>query len=88
METYDRLVEKWSPVLNEESAGGIKDSHKRAVTAVVLENTEKALREERSQHNYMTENAGAPGNATSIPSINFNTPPPISITKLLTFLTN
>jgi hypothetical protein len=65
METYDRLVEKWSPVLNEESAGGIKDSHKRAVTAVVLENTEKALREERSQQNYMTENAGAPGNATS-----------------------
>ena len=23
METYDRLVEKWSPVLNEESAGNI-----------------------------------------------------------------
>ena len=63
METYDRLVEKWSPVLNEESAGGIKDSHKRAVTAVVLENTEKALREERSQAQFITE--AAPGNATS-----------------------
>jgi hypothetical protein len=44
METYDRLVEKWNPVLSEESAGTIKDSHKRAVTAVVLENTENALR--------------------------------------------
>ena len=42
METYDRLVEKWAPVLNEESAGTIKDSHKRAVTAVVLENQESA----------------------------------------------
>ena len=63
METYDRLVEKWNPVLNEESAGKIGDSHKRAVTAVVLENTENALREERSQAQFITE--AAPGNATS-----------------------
>ena len=63
METYDRLVEKWNPVLSEESAGKIADSHKRAVTAVVLENTENALREERSQAQFMTE--AAPGNATS-----------------------
>jgi hypothetical protein len=33
METYDRLVEKWAPVLNEESAGVIQDRHKKAVTA-------------------------------------------------------
>ena len=46
METYDRLVEKWSPVLNEETAGAITDNHKRSVTAAVLENTEKALREQ------------------------------------------
>jgi hypothetical protein len=46
METYDRLVEKWSPVLNEESAGKIENTHKRAVTAAILENTEKALREQ------------------------------------------
>ena len=49
METYDRLVEKWSPVLNEESAGSIKDAHRRAVTAVILENQEKALREQALQ---------------------------------------
>jgi hypothetical protein len=55
MESYDRLVEKWSPVLNEESAGSIVDRHKRSVTAVVLENTEKALREERSQMNFLSE---------------------------------
>lgn len=44
--SYDKLVEKWSPVLNEEAAGSITDANKRAVTAVVLENTEKALREQ------------------------------------------
>ena len=49
MDTYDRLVEKWSPVLNEESAGKISDAHKKAVTAVILENTEKALAEQTNQ---------------------------------------
>ena len=46
MQSYDTLVEKWSPVLDNESAGEIKDSHRRAVTAAVLENQEIALREE------------------------------------------
>ena len=44
--SYDKLVEKWSPVLNEESAGTIKDNHRRAVTAAILENQEQALREQ------------------------------------------
>ena len=44
--SYDKLVEKWAPVLNEESAGTIKDAHRKAVTAAVLENQEMALREE------------------------------------------
>tara|TARA_B100000886_G_scaffold85116_1_gene55723 strand:+ start:496 stop:1812 length:1317 start_codon:yes stop_codon:yes gene_type:complete len=44
--SYDRLIEKWAPVLNEESAGTIQDHHKKAVTAAVLENQEIALREE------------------------------------------
>ena len=39
------LMEKWAPVLNEESAGVIKDRHRKAVTAVVLENQELALKE-------------------------------------------
>ena len=46
MQSYDQLVEKWSPVLNEESAGTISDNHRKAVTAAVLENQEIALREE------------------------------------------
>jgi hypothetical protein len=56
--TYDNLVEKWNPVLNEEAAGSITDSHKRSVTAALLENTEKALAEERQ----LTE--AAPTNST------------------------
>lgn len=44
--SYDKLVEKWAPVLNEESAGTIKDAHRKAVTAAILENQELALREE------------------------------------------
>ena len=57
--SYDRLIEKWAPVLNEESAGTIQDHHKKAVTAAVLENQEIALREEG-----MISEA-APANATT-----------------------
>ena len=45
--SYDRLIEKWAPVLNEESAGTIKDHHRKAVTAAILENQEQAMREEQ-----------------------------------------
>ena len=57
--SYDKLVEKWAPVLNEESAGTIQDAHRKAVTAAVLENQEQALKEE----GMMLE--AAPGNNTA-----------------------
>ena len=66
MQSYDKLVEKWAPVLNEESAGTIKDAHRKAVTAAILENQEVALREERSQNNFLTEAAPAGANTGSI----------------------
>ena len=44
--SYDKLIEKWAPVLNEESAGSIKDHHRKAVTAAILENQEIAFNEE------------------------------------------
>ena len=47
--SYDRLIEKWAPVLNEESAGKIQDHHRRAVTAAILENQERAFAEEAGQ---------------------------------------
>ena len=66
MQTFDKLVEKWAPVLNENSAGEIKDAHKRAVTAAVLENQERALAEERAQYQGLTEAAPAGANTGSI----------------------
>ena len=44
--SYDKLVEKWAPVLESEAAGTIQDAHRKAVTAAVLENQEHALKEE------------------------------------------
>ena len=63
-QTYDRLVEKWSPVLNEEAAGKIEGAHKRSVTAAVLENTEKALMEQ-GMINETAANAAAGGTVAS-----------------------
>ena len=67
MNSYDHLVEKWAPVLNEESAGSIKDNYRKSVTAAVLENQEKALREQRVQEQgFLTEAAPAGANTSSI----------------------
>ena len=46
MDNYQRLVEKWEPILAHDSFSPITDSHKKAVTATILENTEKALQQE------------------------------------------
>ena len=42
----EQLQEKWAPLLNHDGCEEIKDSHRRAVTAVLLENQEKFLREQ------------------------------------------
>ena len=52
---HTMLQEKWAPVLDSE--GSIKDNHKRAVTAVVLENMEKAQAQESAQINEVAANA-------------------------------
>jgi hypothetical protein len=41
------LQEKWAPILDYQGMDPIRDSHRRAVTAVLLENQERTLREER-----------------------------------------
>ena len=43
----EHLQEKWAPLLDHQGLGEIKDSHRRMVTAVLLENQERTLREER-----------------------------------------
>ena len=44
----EQLQEKWAPLLNHEGLDKIEDYHKRAVTAVLLENQEKFLREQNA----------------------------------------
>ena len=44
----EKLQEKWAPVLNHEGLPEIKDNYRKSVTAILLDNQEKALREERA----------------------------------------
>ena len=53
------LIEKWSPVLDHESAPKIDDHYRKAVTARLLENQEVALREEKAKRSYDISEAAA-----------------------------
>jgi hypothetical protein len=44
----EHLQEKWAPILDYDGMDPIRDSHRRAVTAILLENQERELREERA----------------------------------------
>ena len=56
----ENLQEKWQPVLEHPDLPKIEDSYKRAVTTVILENQEKAVREDRG---FMAE--AAPSNSVA-----------------------
>jgi hypothetical protein len=66
----EQAQQKWSEVLDHADLPKIADPYKRAVTAVILENQEKALAEERAQSGYITETAHA--NATGAGISNFD----------------
>ena len=53
------LTEKWAPVLGHEGTSAITDNYRKSVTAVLLENQERFMREERGMLN---EAGGAAGN--------------------------
>ena len=55
----EHLQEKWQPVLEHPDLPKIEDSYKRAVTTLILENQEKAMREDAS---FLSE--AAPTNST------------------------
>ena len=55
----EQLVKKWQPVLEHPELPKVTDSYKKAVTAVILENQERALREDRA---FISE--AAPQNST------------------------
>ena len=50
----EHLQEKWQPVLEHPDLPKIEDAYKRAVTTIILENQEKALKEDK---NFLTETA-------------------------------
>jgi hypothetical protein len=50
----EEIQKKWAPILEHADLPAIKDAHRRSVTAVVLENTEKALREAGAHGQYQT----------------------------------
>ena len=63
----ENLQDKWQPVLEHPDLPKIGDAYKRAVTTVILENQEKAVREDS---NFMAE--AAPANATGSSVDNWN----------------
>ena len=63
----EHLQEKWSPVLAHPDLPKIEDSYKRAVTTLILENQEKAMKEDRA---FLSE--AAPENSTGTSIDNWN----------------
>ena len=60
----EHLQEKWAPLLDYDGLDPIKDNHRRAVTAVLLENQEKFLREQQAfQGGILNETPTNAGNA-------------------------
>jgi hypothetical protein len=65
------IQNKWKPVIEHDDLPKIADTHKRSVTAVLLENTERALRESGSRTgSFLTE--AAPTNQTGDNIDNFD----------------
>jgi hypothetical protein len=50
----EEIQNKWAPVLDHDGLGTIKDQHRRSVTAIMLENTERALTESAAHGSYQT----------------------------------
>lgn len=69
----EEIQNKWKPVLEHADLPEIKNTHKRAVTAQVLENTEKAINEARAAGmGGMLLGEAAPTNATGSSIDNFD----------------
>ena len=60
MYNSENLQEKWQPVLQHPDLPEIKDNYKKAVTSIILENQEKAMKEDAS---FLSE--AAPTNSTA-----------------------
>jgi len=67
----EELQKKWQPVLEHPELEAIKDPYKRAVTTLVLENQQAAMRADRQQLNELTGDVG-PTNVTGAGVQNFD----------------
>jgi len=67
MFSNEQLQEKWAPLLDYDGLDSIKDSHRRAVTAQLLENQERYLREQSA--------FSSGGFLTETPTVNTNSAP-------------
>jgi hypothetical protein len=91
--SVENLLKKWAPVLEHSELPGIKDSHKRAVTAQLLENQEIACRQDaqgsggyRGQSSLLSEaapanNMGASSSTASDGSVDIYDPVLISLVR-------
>ena len=68
----EQLQEKWKPLLEYEGLDEIKDPHRKAVTAVLLENQEKFLNEEQQFSSGINLMEAAPTNSTGANIANFD----------------
>ena len=70
----ENYQKKWAPILEHKDLPSIKDNYRKAVTAVILENQEKALREERAQATFgnLTETAANATQGGSAPLANWD----------------
>src|SRR5574343_1460989 len=73
----EALNEKWSSILDHDALPKISDPHRRAVTAMILENQEKATSQERQ----MLNEADMAGNAMSNGTIDKYDPILISLVR-------
>jgi Major capsid protein Gp23 len=82
------LVKKWEPVLNHKKLPEIKDAHKRNMTAILLENTEKELSVAAAHNHYnlLSENNVPVNNISGIQgqggSTNIDTFDPVLISLI------
>ena len=77
------LQKKWGPVLEHEDLPKIKDNYRKAVTAVLLENQEIAMRESAGQEGGMFGNISEAGHANNMNDgeINYVDPVLISLVR-------
>ena len=70
----ENFQKKWAPILEHKDLPSIKDNYRKAVTAVILENQEKAMREERAQSTFgnITETAANATAGGSAPLANWD----------------